>query len=76
MRANNIDCMKFLQWSLIIIGMAIMIISLVGFTVTCFQNTFLMWLYLWAMFIIAALIGFVIFAYAVTEKGLGWVVLN
>ncbi|CAN4119911.1 unnamed protein product [Withania somnifera] len=76
-RANNTDCLKFLQWPLIIIGVSIMIVSLAGFAGACYRNTFLMYLYLWAMFfIIAALIGFVIFAYAVTDKGSGRPVLN
>ncbi|XP_059626738.1 tetraspanin-3-like [Cornus florida] len=71
-RADNTDCMKFLQWPLIVIGVSIMVVSLAGFAGACYRNTFLMYLYLWAMFfIIAALIGFVIFAYAVTDKGSG-----
>ncbi|KAG5578537.1 hypothetical protein H5410_058671 [Solanum commersonii] len=41
------------------------------------QKHFLMYIYLWAMFfIIAALIGFVIFAFAVTDKGSGRPVMN
>ncbi|KAL0369708.1 UNVERIFIED_CONTAM: Tetraspanin-3 [Sesamum angustifolium] len=76
-RANNTDCMKFLQWPVIIIGVAIMVVSLAGFAGACYRNNFLMYLYLWAMFfIVAALIGFVIFAYAVTDKGSGQPVLN
>ncbi|XP_034688824.1 tetraspanin-3-like [Vitis riparia] len=76
-RANNTDCMKFLQWPLIIIGVAIMVISLAGFAGACYRNTFLMWFYLWAMFfVIVALVGFVIFAYAVTDKGSGQAVSN
>lgn len=76
-RANNTDCMKFLQWPLIIIGVAIMVISLAGFAGACYRNTFLMWFYLWAMFfVIVALVGFVIFAYAVTDKGSGRAVPN
>ncbi|KAH0751088.1 hypothetical protein KY290_030320 [Solanum tuberosum] len=54
-----------------------MVVSLAGFAGACYRNTFLMYLYLWAMFfIIAALIGFVIFAYAVTDKGSGRPVMN
>lgn len=54
-----------------------MVVSLAGFAGSCYRNTFLMYLYMWAMFfIIAALIGFVIFAYAVTDKGSGRPVLN
>ncbi|KAM7522300.1 hypothetical protein LguiA_012202 [Lonicera macranthoides] len=76
-RANNTDCLKFLQWPLIIIGVSIMVVSLAGFAGACYRNTFLMYLYLWAMFfIIAALIGFVIFAYVVTDKGSGRALLN
>ncbi|GAA0158195.1 scaffold/adaptor protein [Lithospermum erythrorhizon] len=76
-RANSTDCMKFLQWPLIVIGVSIMVVSLAGFAGSCYRNTFLMYLYLWAMFvIIATLIGFIIFAYAVTDKGSGRPVLN
>ncbi|XP_027086676.2 tetraspanin-3-like [Coffea arabica] len=76
-RASNTDCLKFLQWPLIIIGIAIMVVSLAGIAGSCYGNTFLMYLYLWAMFvIIATLIGFVIFAYAVTDKGTGRPVSN
>lgn len=54
-----------------------MVVSLAGFAGSCYRNTFLMYIYLWAMFfIIAALIGFVIFAYAVTDKGSGRPVMN
>ncbi|GMY10666.1 tetraspanin-3-like [Fagus crenata] len=71
-RANNTDCLKFLQWPLIIIGVSIMVVSLAGFAGACYRNTFLMWMYLFAMFfIIAALLGFIIFAYVVTDKGSG-----
>ncbi|XP_057782707.1 tetraspanin-3-like [Salvia miltiorrhiza] len=76
-RANNTDCVKFLQWPIIIIGVAIMVVSLAGFAGSCYRNNFLMYLYLWAMFfIIAALIGFIVFAYAVTGKGSGQPVMN
>ncbi|KAF9588610.1 hypothetical protein IFM89_013697 [Coptis chinensis] len=76
-RANSTDCMKFLQWPLIIIGVAIMVISLAGFAGACYRNTCLLWFYLFAMFfIIATLIGFVIFAYVTTSKGSGRPVLN
>ncbi|EYU35757.1 hypothetical protein MIMGU_mgv1a025059mg [Erythranthe guttata] len=71
-RANNTNCLKFLQWPLIIIGVSIMVVSLAGFAGACYRNNFLMYLYLWAMFIIiATLLGFVIFAYAATGKGSG-----
>ncbi|KAM7502038.1 hypothetical protein LguiB_000942 [Lonicera macranthoides] len=76
-RATTTDCIIFLQWPLIVIGISILVVSLSGFTGACYRNTFLMYVYLWAMFlIICALIGFVIFAYVVTDKGSGRVVLN
>ncbi|XP_030546186.2 tetraspanin-3-like [Rhodamnia argentea] len=71
-RANSTDCMRFLQWPLIVIGVAIMVVSLAGFAGACYRNTFLMRFYLVCMFfIIAALISFIIFAYGVTDKGGG-----
>ncbi|XP_010535582.1 PREDICTED: tetraspanin-3-like [Tarenaya hassleriana] len=76
-RANTTDCLRFLQWPLIVIGISIMVVSLAGFAGACYRNKFLMWFYLFVMiFVIAALIGFIIFAYAVTDKGTGRVVLN
>ncbi|KAL0460666.1 UNVERIFIED_CONTAM: Tetraspanin-4 [Sesamum latifolium] len=69
--------MKFLQWPLIIIGVSIMVVSLAGFVGACYRNTVLMYVYLWVMFIIiATLVGFVIFAYSVTERGSGRAVMN
>ena len=76
-RATNTDCLRFLQWPLIVIGITIMVISLAGFAGACYRNTFLMRLYLVVMFlVIAVLIGFIVFAYAVTDKGSGRVVPN
>ncbi|GLT37289.1 hypothetical protein SLA2020_116180 [Shorea laevis] len=71
-RANNTDCLKFLQWPLIVIGASIMVISLAGFAGACYRNTILMRFYLFVMFfVLVALLGFIIFAYAVTDKGSG-----
>ncbi|XP_057479492.1 tetraspanin-3-like [Actinidia eriantha] len=76
-RASTTDCLRFLQWPIIVIGASIMVISLAGFAGACYRNTFLMYLYLWAMFlVIATLVGFIIFAYAVTDKGSGRPVMN
>ncbi|KAL8516103.1 hypothetical protein ACS0TY_014689 [Phlomoides rotata] len=76
-RANTTDCMKFLQWPLILIGGAVMVVSLAGIAGACYRNNFLMYLYLWVMFfVIVALLGFVIFAYSVTEMGSGRPVMN
>ncbi|CAN8301141.1 unnamed protein product [Cochlearia groenlandica] len=76
-RANSTDCLRFLQWPLIVIGISIMVVSLAGFAGACYANKFLMWLYLFVMFfVIASLVGFIIFAYVVTDKGTGRFVLN
>lgn len=76
-RASTTDCMRFLQWPLILIGIAVMVVSLAGIAGACYRNTVLMYLYLWAMFfVIAALVFFVIFAYSATEKGSGRPVMN
>ncbi|XP_020223143.1 tetraspanin-3 [Cajanus cajan] len=76
-RANNTECLKFLQWPLIIIALCIMATSLAGLTGSCYRNPFLMILYLVLMFfIIILLIGIITFAYAVTDKGSGREVQN
>ncbi|KAF8402760.1 hypothetical protein HHK36_010850 [Tetracentron sinense] len=69
--------MRFLQWPLIIIGVCIMLVSLAGFVGACYRSTFLLRLYLFAMFfIIVALVGFIVFAFVVTAKGSGRSELN
>ncbi|CAA0823166.1 Tetraspanin-3 [Striga hermonthica] len=70
-------CVGLLQWPLILVGAAIMAVSLAGFVGACYRNTFLMYLYLWAMFfVVAALVGFTIFAYSVTATGSGRAVMG
>ncbi|RWW67473.1 hypothetical protein BHE74_00025081 [Ensete ventricosum] len=76
-KANSTDCLRFLQWPLIIIGVAIMVISLMGFAGACYRLVWLLRLYLFAMFfVVAALLGFIVFAFAVTDRGHGQVVMN
>ncbi|XP_064969679.1 tetraspanin-3-like [Musa acuminata AAA Group] len=76
-KANSTDCLRFLQWPLIIIGVAIMVISLMGFAGACYRLAWLLRLYLFAMFfVVVALLGFVVFAFAVTDRGHGQVVMN
>lgn len=66
------DCLRFLQWPVIIIGVAIMVLSLAGFVGACFRVTSLMWLYLFFMFLLlVAYLAFIIFAFAVSGKGHG-----
>ena len=66
------DCVKFLQWPIIIIGVALLVISLAGFAGSCCHIPWLLNLYLFLTFlVIIALTGFTIFAFAVTDKGEG-----
>ncbi|KAF3337009.1 tetraspanin-3 [Carex littledalei] len=76
-RANSTDCIRFLQWPIIIIALTIMLISLAGFAGACYRQSWLLRVYLFAMFfVIVALLFFIVFAYAVTDRGQGEVVMN
>lgn len=76
-QANNTDCVRFLQWPIIIIGVAIMVISLMGFAGACYRLAWLLSVYLFVMlFVILALLSFIVFAYAVTDRGHGQVVMD
>ncbi|KAG6479735.1 hypothetical protein ZIOFF_063207 [Zingiber officinale] len=76
-RANNTDCLRFLQWPIIIIGVAIMVVSLVGFAGACYRLAWLLRVYLFVMlFVILGLLCFIVFAYAVTDRGHGQVVMD
>ena len=76
-RANTTDCISFLQWPIIVIGLTVMVVSLMGFAGACYRQTWLLRLYLFAMFfIVVALLFFIVFAFAVTDRGNGQVVMN
>ncbi|XP_074592636.1 tetraspanin-3-like [Curcuma longa] len=76
-RANNTDCLRFLQWPIIIIAVTIMVISLMGFAGACYRLSWLLQAYLFAMFfVVAALLGFIVFAFAVTDRGRGQAVVD
>ena len=76
-RANTTDCISFLQWPIIVIGLTVMVVSLMGFAGACYRQTWLLRLYLFAMFfIVVALLFFIVFAFAVTDRGDGQVVMN
>ncbi|KAL4189297.1 hypothetical protein AMTRI_Chr08g206290 [Amborella trichopoda] len=73
----NTDCLRFLQWPIIIIGLCLMVLSLAGFVGACYRISWLLWLYLFLMFfVIVALVGFTIFAFAVTSRGSGRPMMN
>ncbi|KAJ0984927.1 hypothetical protein J5N97_003283 [Dioscorea zingiberensis] len=66
------ECEKFLQTPLIAIGILLMLTSLVGFVGASSKNVFLLWVYLFATFLlILAALTFTIFAFVVTNKGAG-----
>ncbi|XP_020578220.1 tetraspanin-3-like [Phalaenopsis equestris] len=76
-RANSTECLRFLQWPILIIGITIMVISLLGFLGTCYHQSWLLQLYLLVMFlIIVTLTGFIVFAFGVTDSGHGQVIVN
>ncbi|XP_078435823.1 tetraspanin-3-like [Wolffia australiana] len=71
-KASTTDCLKLLQWPIIILGAALMAISLLGFLAIYLHLPFLLILYLVAVFLlVVALLGFTIFAFVVTAKGGG-----
>lgn len=76
-KANSGECLRFLQWPLIIISICIMVLSLAGLAGSCYGVTCLLRFYLLFMFVaIITIIGFIIFAFTVTDKGGGHAVLN
>ncbi|KAL6577279.1 hypothetical protein OROMI_011555 [Orobanche minor] len=77
-RANTTDCMQFLQWPIITIGVSIMLVSLAGFVSAHYRiNNFLMYICLWSMvFLMVALLVFVIITFTVTDNGSGRPVMN
>ncbi|KAJ7525390.1 hypothetical protein O6H91_17G048100 [Diphasiastrum complanatum] len=69
---HNTDCVRFLQWPVIIIGVFILVVSIAGFVGSCFRVAWLLWLYLLVMFLlIVLLLAFTVFAFIVTNKGAG-----
>ncbi|ONK70510.1 uncharacterized protein A4U43_C05F34450 [Asparagus officinalis] len=74
-KASASVCEKFLSNPLIAFGVLLFLISLAGLLGSCCRITWLLWLYLFAMFILIVLIlCFTVFAFAVTNKGVGQVV--
>ncbi|XP_007039477.2 PREDICTED: protein TORNADO 2 isoform X1 [Theobroma cacao] len=72
--ANEPDnsCVKILQWPLIILGISISVVALLGFVGGCWRITWLLIVYLVAMFILIVLFAcLVVLIYLVTKKGSG-----
>ncbi|ERN07151.1 hypothetical protein AMTR_s00019p00136590 [Amborella trichopoda] len=69
------DCEKFLDGPIIALGVFLMVVSLAGLVGSCCKVTWLLWFYLLVMFLLIVLLFcFTIFAFVVTNKGVGEVV--
>lgn len=67
---TNTECVRFLAWPIIAIGVIILLVSLAGFIGACCRIPWLLWLYLFVMFfVILLLMVFIIFAFVVTKDG-------
>lgn len=71
------DCEKFLEKPVIVIGVFLMLVSIAGLIGACCRVSWLLWVYLLAMFLLIILLFcFTVFAFVVTNKGVGEVVSN
>eukprot|EP00246_Nothoceros_aenigmaticus_P016027 TRINITY_DN7012_c0_g1_i1.p1 TRINITY_DN7012_c0_g1~~TRINITY_DN7012_c0_g1_i1.p1 ORF type:complete len:273 (+),score=23.88 TRINITY_DN7012_c0_g1_i1:232-1050(+) len=74
-KQHTTDCVKFLQWPVIVIGAFILLMSVAGFVGACWGVPVLLWIYLFVMFLlIVLLLVFTVFAFVVTNEGAGRVV--
>lgn len=66
----NTECVRFLEWPIIAIGVIILLVSLAGFVGACWRIPWLLYIYLLVMFfIILLLLVFIIFAFVVSKDG-------
>ncbi|GJN03644.1 hypothetical protein PR202_ga21111 [Eleusine coracana subsp. coracana] len=71
-RSDGTECDHFLSTPVIAFGAFLLAVSLLGLVGACCRVTWLLWLYLLAMFVlIVALLCFTVFAFVVTNKGAG-----
>lgn len=71
-RGDGTECERYLTGPIIAIGVLLMVISIAGLVGACCRVTWLLWVYLVAMFVvIVVLLGFIVFAFVVTNKGAG-----
>ncbi|KAJ7551141.1 hypothetical protein O6H91_06G000600 [Diphasiastrum complanatum] len=69
---HSTDCVRFLQWPVIIIGVFILLVSIAGFVGSCCRVAWLLWVYSLVMFLLIILLfAFTIFAFVVTNPGAG-----
>ncbi|XP_010913593.1 tetraspanin-8 [Elaeis guineensis] len=69
---SSTECGKFLQLPMFSFGIFLMVVSLFGMVGSCCRVSFLLWIYLFVMFVlILGMLGFTVFAFIVTNKGVG-----
>ena len=71
-RADGTECERYLSAPVIAFGAFLLAVSLAGLVGACCRVTWLLWVYLLAMFaLIVALFCLTVFAFAVTNRGAG-----
>ncbi|RLN33905.1 senescence-associated protein [Panicum miliaceum] len=71
-RADGTECERFLSAPVIAVGVFLLAVSLAGLVGACCRVTWLLWVYLLAMFVlIVAAFCLTVFAFAVTNRGAG-----
>ena len=71
-RGGATDCQRFLRTPALILGTAVMVVSMAGIAGACCRASLLLWLYLFlAALLILAVLCFAVFALAVTNAGAG-----
>ncbi|WVZ65011.1 hypothetical protein U9M48_014445 [Paspalum notatum var. saurae] len=71
-RTDGTECERYLSAPVIALGAFLLAVSLAGLVGACCRVTWLLWVYLLAMFVlIVALFGITVFAFVVTNKGAG-----
>ncbi|KAL0342371.1 UNVERIFIED_CONTAM: Tetraspanin-8 [Sesamum calycinum] len=65
-------CQKVLKTPILVVGAALLVVSLAGLVGSCCRVSFFMWFYLFVLFLlIVGLIVFTVFTIIVTNKGIG-----
>ncbi|KAJ1289752.1 hypothetical protein BS78_02G188200 [Paspalum vaginatum] len=71
-RSDGTECERYLSAPVIAVGAFLLAVSLAGLVGACCRVTWLLWVYLLAMFVlIVVLFGITVFAFVVTNKGAG-----
>ncbi|XP_058068234.1 tetraspanin-8-like [Magnolia sinica] len=74
---TNSECENFIQFPMLVLGVFLFVISVLGIIGACCQVTFLLWIYLFVTFLLMiALFCFSIFAFVVTNKGVGEAIMG